>query len=269
MIVLLQKENSMNKNSDYIETLRNIEDQLTITDFDNKPVILANALTRRNSKFTLEEEQLLMCVLSQLNPYGKNPETIYLNKIDLFKKLGLESTTRYRELKERFRNMTGKMWVDIRDEHKNERFGWIITGVKSDFKSEYFEVKLNDMFMPYIQELVNHYTKLSLESIVQFDSKYSLDLYKYLSSWKDKDWDQYRYLSTKQLKDLFGLNKEAYVRANGKFDRYSFERKTVDVAIAEINKKTDMGVAYTKHKKGNRVQAYIFEYNDFEKLKDV
>lgn len=255
----------MNKNGDYIETLQSIEKQLMITDFDNKPVILANALTRKNSKFTLEEEQLLMCVLSQLNPYGKNPETIYVNKIDLFKKLGLESTTRYRELKERFRNMTGKMWVDIRDENKNERWGWIITGVKSDYKSEFFEVKLNDMFMPYIQELVNHYTKLSLDSIVQFDSKYSLDLYKYLSSWKDKDWDQFRYLSTKQLKDLFGLTKDDYVY-NGKFNRTRFEQRTLDVAIEEINRKTDLGVAYHKHKKGNRVQAYVFEYNDFNKL---
>lgn len=257
----------MNKNSDYIETLQSIENQLNITDFDDKPVILANSLSRQNSKFTLEEEKLLFCIISQLNSYGKNERKLQLNKIDLFETLGLNDTKdRYKILKQRFQSLMSKTYVEITLPDKSEWNGYVITAWGSTHKSHYFEVDLNERFMPYIEELANHYTKLSLNSIVQFDSKYSLDLYKYLSSWKDKDWDQYRYLSTKQLKELFGLDKESYVRANGKFDRYSFERYTVDVAIAEINKKTNLGVAYTKHKKGNRVQAYIFEYNDFEQL---
>lgn len=134
------------------------------------------------------------------------------------------------------------------------------------------KIEFNPRFLPYVEELLGHYTQLELDSVVEFKSKFSLSLYKYLSSWKDngkvKDTNQYRYLSTRELKELLGLGKEDYVY-NGKFNRSLFEKKTVDVAIEEINSKTnDLRVSYTKVKKGNRVIAYVFDINDIKKSID-
>lgn len=252
---------------EYVIENKKIDNLLDSNEMDNKRVVLSNQLARQKSQFTLEEEKLLFCVLSHLDPYRKNPEKLEINKQELFEKLELTSSTRYRELKSRFQSMAGKTWVDIRDD-KGETYGFVITSVFSDFRSDVFEVDLNPRFMPYIQELASHYTQLELDSIVQFDSKYSLILYKYLSSWKDGNWEHYRYLTTKQLKDLFGLEENDYMRKNGTFDRYNFEKRTIDTAIDEINAKVpNILIDYSKKKRGNRIQAYIFEFLDIDKLK--
>ncbi len=260
--------------NDYIKTQDLIEKRLKSSRLDNKPVLISNVLTRQKTRFTLEEEQLLFCVLSKLKPFEKNNRIIEVLKEELFEKLGLFDTKeRYMLLKKRFQSMMVKTYVSVTFEDKSNWNGFVITGWGSDYKSNHFKVEFNERFLPYVEELLGHYTRLELDSVVEFKSKYSLSLYKYLSSWKDNgnpnDTNQYRYLSTKELKELFGLGKEDYVY-NDKFNRALFEKKTVDVAVEEINSKTnDLRVSYTKVKKGNRVIAYMFDINDMKKINNI
>lgn len=231
--------------------------------------IISNKLARQNSKLTLEEEKLMHCIFSKLNAHGKNENIVKIEKAELWNLLGLTSTNRYAETKKKLQGLIDKTMVDFVDEKRTNYVGVVVTGFKSDYKSDHIEVSLNPLFMPFIEQLTTHYTKLEINSIVQFDSQYSLDLYKYLKSWnKSKEWEfgNARYLSTKQLKELFGLDKEDYV-SNGKFQRTRFEQRTIDTAIKEINSKTEMVVQYTKAKKGNRIIAYVFEIFEFDKWK--
>lgn len=240
--------------------------------FDDNEVILSNKLSRQNSKFTLEEEQLLFCILSQLDQHSINESKVHLNKAELIKKLGLEKTNdKYAVLASRFQSMMDKTYVSLRIPGLGNWNGYIISGWGSKDYSDHYTVDLYDRFMPYIEQLAGHYTAMKLDSIIQFDSKYSLDLYKYLSSWQkgtkeNDDYHQMRYMSTKELKELFGLGKDAYVRKTGKFDRYTFEQRTVEVAVREINEKVpSIRVGWDKIKQGNRIKSYWFEIIDLEK----
>lgn len=77
--------------------------------------------------------------------------------------------------------------------------------------------------MPYLEQFIGYYTKIDLDSLVSFKSKHALTLYKLFCSWNDKKQTQ---IGTKDLKDLLGISKEAYVQ-NGKFNRSEFENKTI------------------------------------------
>ena len=66
-----------------------------------------------------------------------------------------------------------------------------------------------------------------------------------------------RFYTTKQLKEIFGLSKDDYCKKDGKFNRTEFEKKTIEVAIKEINQNTRMKVEY---KKNNRVANYQFNF---------
>jgi len=233
--------------------------------FHNKIVVISNDLARQNTRITLEEEKLLHCVFSQLNPHGKNNTKIMIKKDELFEKLGLTGGDRYVETKKKLKGLMHKSMVDVTI-GETDIFGYVITHVISHHRSEWFEVILNEAFMPYVQELASHYTKLQLDSIVQFDSRYSLILYKYLASWAGEHPERMLMVNTKQLKEMFGLSKDDYVY-NDKFNRALFEKKTLDTAIDEINEKVPgFDVVYKKSKKGNRVQGYIIHWIDRNRI---
>ena len=253
---------SIDVNTNEVEALENIEKDTIKGQFDNKMVVISNDLARQSTGITLEEEKLLHCIFSQLNPYGKNDTKITLKKSELFEKLGLKSPKKYSETKKKLKNLMYKSMVDIVDSEGMDLYGMVIVSARSAEKSEYFEITLNKDFMPYVEQLVSHYTKLQLDAIVQFNSKYSLILYKYLSSWAGTHPERMQLISTKELKALFDLSKDDYVY-NGHFNRALFEKKTLDTAIDEINEKVPgFDIVYRKSKKGNRVQGYILHWID-------
>ena len=119
--------------------------------------------------------------------------------------------------------------------------------------------------MPYLEQLVKEYTKLQLDSILKLKSKYSLTVYKFLCSWNDENKKtNRRYITTKELKELFGLSIDDYVY-NGKFRRFEFETKTVNIALREINEKSNYVVKCKNNKIGNKVQNYEFIWTKKEK----
>lgn len=134
----------------------------------------------------------------------------------------------------------------------------MIIGSNWFYKQPFFEVDLNPKFMPYIEQLKEHYTKVDLNTVCSFKSKHALTLYKFISSWTNESKkENKRYLNTKELKELFGLSINDYVY-NNKFVRSLFEKKTIDVAIKEINQYSDLKISYDKKKENGKVKSYQF-----------
>lgn len=204
-------------------------------------------------------------IFIQINPYGKNPTTFKLNKLDFFDKLDLESQDRYNRYRKLVRGLINKTFFEIKELNRNELVGVIIYNSSWNPKQPFFEVDLNPKLMPFIEQLKEHYTKVDLNTVCAFKSKHALTLYKFFCSWTNESKNENkRYLTTKDLKELFGLSKEAYVQ-NGKFKRYLFERKTIKPAIAEINEKTNILIEFKKNKKVNKAQNYEFTWIHKEK----
>lgn len=221
-------------------------------------VYYANELARKYSKFSLEEQKVLHIIFSKIKPYEKNLTTFKLNKLDFFNKLELESKDRYSRYRKLVHGLINKSFFEVIDEQGGQRVGVVIFDSYWKPKEPYFEVSLNPNFMPYLEQLVKDYTKIELSSILKLKSKHSLTLYKFICSWTDDNKKiNKRYITTKDLKDLFGLNSNDYV-CNEKFRRYDFERETINIAIREINFKTNISIEFKKNKKGNRVLNYEF-----------
>ena len=70
---------------------------------------------------------------------------------------------------------------------------------------------------------------------------------------------------------MFGLSKSDYMRKNDSFNRSEFEKKTINKAVDEINKKSKCikNLTYRKVKKGSRIQYYLFTYNYIDPQKVV
>lgn len=236
--------------------------------YNNLTVYYANELARKYCKFSLEEQKVLHLIFSQINPYGNNPTIFKLNKIDFFNKLELDSQDKYNRYRKLVRGLINKSFFEITDEQGGQRVGVVIFDSYWKPKEPYFEVSLNPNFMPYLEQLVKNYTKINLDNALKLKSKHSLSLYKWLCSWTNENQNtNQRYITTKELKELLGLPKETYIQ-NNKFNRADFERRTINPAIIEINKKTNITISLKKQKKHNRIQNYEFNWINKETTKN-
>lgn len=224
-----------------------------------REVIISNALARESSRYTLEEEKMAHYIFAHLNPYGDNPTKIVLSKKKIVNIFGVNSKSTYDTLKWRMKGMMLKSILSFKDE-KTTLMGVLITLVKWEEGTDEVEITLNDGFMPYISNLSSYYTKLDWKSIVAFNSKHALSLYKYLSSWAKDDEVIMISLTTKEVKELFDLDKSDYTY-NNKFMRPLFEKKVLNVAMNEINERVPgFRIKWHKAKKGNTVLGYVFEF---------
>lgn len=225
-----------------------------------KKIYYANIIARMTSKFNLEEEKALHIFFSYIKPFNfQNSTTIKIEKKKFFEQLNLTGDDKYKRYKLLIYKMKIKSIIIIETE-KSIFDGFLLINSEWYKKELYFEVDLNPKLMPFIEQLKEHYTKVDLNTVCAFKSKHALTLYKFLCSWTDESKkENKRYVTTKDLKELFGLSKEAYVE-NNNFKRAKFEKRTIDVAIKEINQYSDLNISYDKKKENGKVKKYEFTW---------
>lgn len=228
---------------------------------------VANEFARLPQKMSVQAFKALGVILSKID-YTKdnrneNGEVIVSCTLaEIRKACGVsKKDTNYEYYKTIISNLINSSYVEG-DIDGRDVMGYVIPWVEADHKAEQitFEFTLLNKLLPYFQCLYRNYTKIEIEQTKNFKSKFSMALYLNLLSWTNGENESYRFYTTKQLKEMFGLSKDDYCKKDGKFNRTEFEKKTIEVAIKEINQNTRMKVEYKKNKKNNRVANYQFNF---------
>lgn len=236
-------------------------------------IAMDNLLAKQSHNMSIEYQKMFYIALSHINETNsKENNEVIIDKKSFFELLNATDTNRharYRKMWQKLRHMTSY------DFGNDEEYvsGDLITRVIST-KNKY-HVYFEREFMPLLTQLSGDYTRLLRNDIIEFKSSYSTILYQQLMRLQG-----FRYrgidFSTKQIKDMFGLDKDAYVYLEKKkdkngniketmcFKRPLFEKKTIDVAVKEINE-TSKCIRNLKYEKtyDNRKQVdkYVFYYD--------
>lgn len=114
---------------------------------------------------------------------------------------------------------------------------------------------------PFVEDklMLDGYTILNLEILAQFDSKYSLVLYENISTFKQRKWIEF---TLEHFRELMGIEPQQYSKM------CNFKEYVLDVAIKEINEKTDLKLFCTDQKKGAKITGFKFEWQILSK-KDI
>ena len=204
----------------------------------NQIVAISKSLANTQIQWTLEQRKLFYMCLTKIawRKDVNNPEII-LDKKEITETLGLKLDSKHRSqyLRSAFRKLADNSHVHWTDPDDSEVWedGRLIRRVRST-RGEII-VLFDDYYMPHLQNLAQSYITFLTDDVYSFKSKFSYILFHELRLHCDTRRTNLRTYTTKQLKELFGLSKDDYVRKDGKFDRYSFEKKVLDVAIEEIN----------------------------------
>lgn len=226
----------------------------------NQIIAMDNELAKQATNFTIEEQRLFYITLASIKPNQKS-SIIEIDKKAVLDMLGFNSQNQYSRLRPMFTKMIKKSLIlSGDDEIWND--GFLFYKCRTTKKKIYIYV--DDEYIPLLIKLQPGFTRLLSDDAISFNSKFSMILYQQLMRLNNKG-DYGVGFTTKELKTIFGLSKEDYV-SGGRFDRYNFERKTINVAIKDINEKSKciQNLRYEKRKRNGRIQGYVFffDYTD-------
>lgn len=229
----------------------------TQNSLQNQIVAISKSLARNQINWTLEQRKLFYMCLTKVawSKDSNNPE-ITLDKKEIIEVLGLQLDSKHRSqyLRSAFKKLkanSGVHWTDPNDSEIWED-GALIRRVRST-RGE-IVVLFDDYYMPLLQNLAQSYVTFLTDDVYGFKSTFSYVLFHDLRLNCDTRKTNWRDYTTKQLKELFGLSKDDYMRKDGTFDRSNFEKYVLDTAIEEINKtkmihiQPFMGMVATKDK---------------------
>lgn len=234
--------------------------QFPDNDLHNQIIAMDNVLAMKSTRFTVEEQRLFYITLASIKPNQKS-NIIEIDKKAVLDMLGFKSQAQYSRLRGMFKKLAHASWIEFGD---NEIFddGFLFYKCKSTKRKIYIYVDVE--YIPLLIELQPGFTRLLSDDAISFNSKFSMILYQQLMRLNNKG-DYGVGFTTKELKTIFGLSKDDYV-TKGHFDRSAFERRTINVAIKDINEKSKciQNLRYEKRKKNSRIQGYVFffEYTD-------
>lgn len=234
--------------------------------FDNALVVIANLIARATTKWTLEETKLFLCCVTRIRTRDKE-NWVQLSKIDVAEKLNIDPSNRPK-LRDMFKRMFQKSYIQIDGETEDEwDDGFLITRIRSDRK--YIYVQFQEGYLPLLDELSSHFTEFYLDYVKDFKRLSSYNLYVYLCSWYDSNYQiQNKKIKKSELHKIFKLKNSEYWRNYGtesaKFDWADFEKRVLKPAIQEINSLSscDMHIdSCEKVKKGKTVLGYDIKYS--------
>lgn len=235
-------------------------------DLHDQIIAMDNTLTKKATKFTVDEQRLFYITLASIKPDQKGNE-IEIDKKAMFDMLGFTSHIYYSRIRGMFKKLAMSSWVEFGDEEIFDD-GFLISGIRTTRKKVY--VTIADKYIPLLIKLAPGFTRLLSDDAMSFKSKFSMLLYQQFMRLNNQG-DYGVGFTTKELKELFGMTKDDYVY-NGKFNRQMFEQRTIDVAVHDINEKSKCisNLRYEKRKKGNRIQGYVFffEYNNPDEFRE-
>lgn len=254
------------------------ENPIVTNSLRNQLIAISRALARAKINWTPEERKLFAMILTKIIwSKGNNSNIIELDKVEIIECLGLKLDSDHRStyLRRAFKKLATDSevsWTDPRDKEV-----WVDDPIihKRFSRRGKIYVEINKEFMPHLENLVqdNSFITMFSDDIYGFHSRFTFALFDELRLHYDsRVMRNIRDYSTKQLKSIFRLKKNDYCRKDGSFNRTMFEKKTLDVAIKEINESKMMSILpfvhrdgreptyYEKVKQNGKVVAYRFQY---------
>lgn len=207
-----------------------------------------NTLLNAKAQWNVQEQKIFNILLASLNE-DKKTELFTLSRASLEEILGseLQST----QLKKLANSMASKIFT-----RKDDSDNWeVLTIFKSiKYSRGTLTLRINDMAMKDLYEMKS-FTRLILEDLVSFDSKYSIRIYELLKRERFKGMKPFT-VSLDELKEFLWCQPGEYK------DFRNFESRVLKVAEKEINGRSSLKYKYEKIKEWRTVTAIKFIYID-------
>lgn len=194
----------------------------------------------------LQEQRLLLMLLSQIKPNDEDFKCYRISVSDFAEILGIKNKDIYAELDRTSLALVSRT-VSIRDGNSFLHANWL-SSAQYKSGSGYIELAFDPKLKPYLLQLKSSFTQLKTDMVLHFKSIYSIRLYELLKkeAFKVKNGQFSVYFEYDDLRGILGIGKKEYVLFS------NFKNKTIQPAISEISDKTDLFINDVKYGKTGR-----------------
>jgi len=216
-------------------------------------VVKHNTLTNATYNLDLVEQRLILLAIVDARRSGKgitanDPLNIAAN--DYAQQFGTTRQASYSALKNACENLFNRYFKYV-EGNKNIKSRWVSQIAYIDDLAR-VELIFSPTVVPLITELERHFTQYAIEQIVELNSAYAVRLYELLMSWRGTQKTEFFTIS--ELRGRLGVDNSDYSRLD------NFKRRVLDIAIEQINQRTDITAKYEQYKTGRVVTGFSFSF---------
>ena len=229
----------------------------------------SNELILSRNNLSLVEQKLVLYLISQIRMEDTELHWYEFHITDFCRICGYNLGGRnYQRIRSVLIGLRDKSWWQRVEgpggEVKEVTMSWINKAVLEPRKGV-IRVRLDDDLVPYLLDLHENFTKYQLIHCLGFKSKYTLALYEnlcmihYHPGFGSYTWKYTR----RQLLDLFGISEDRYPEWR------DFKRRILDVAVEEINEKSNKLVSYETILSVRKVTAVVITVKEKDFLERI
>lgn len=239
---------------------------------DVRPNLFAvsRVFAEARKQMTLSEHKTLVYALSNIKWKEKCPDTLYLDKKEVARIVGINSDTNHlsADLNRSIGDMPNHSFLRFSDKDKGMYLNGNFVRTIAMFKNV-VRIRLEEEFLGLFGNLETNYITMWSDDIYSMKTERAVLFYELLRDNSDTRLVQNEgTVSVKKFKELFSIPKEgkgSYMTSDGHFARTHFEKKVIDPICEELTK-TKMiqlvmlpnGQYYEKIKRGGKIIAYRF-----------
>lgn len=216
--------------------------------------VAANDIIRGKQSMTLQTARLIRLLITQVVKEDKDLKTYTCKISDLAKFLNVDSSNLYRNIRQICDcSMKSVVYIGTGNPKEPwEMFHWLSTA-KYDGEGT-ITLRLSDEVKPYVLELDKWFTQYQLKNILEFNSYYAIRLYEILQC------EDGIYRNEKESHEFEVEELRRFFDCENKYKLFAdFKRKVIEIAIREINEKSDIWVSPTYKKWGRAINSIVFE----------
>lgn len=212
-----------------------------------------NALTNARYEYTETQSNIFLVLLSKLRKDA--PDAVYQITVPEMEKV-TGNQYNYKQLRESTKEMMGRVHEINTLHNGREVFRQLVLFKRIDYilGTGIIELEFNEYATQYLFDLKNNFTSFQVQAALSLTSKHAKRIYIICSQWKDKG--ETKKASIIELKRTLGLadskGREEYTEIS------MFKRNVLDVAVKQINEKTDLLIGYKLEKVGRSFKNIIF-----------
>jgi len=212
-----------------------------------------NALTNARYEYTETQANIFLVLLSKLRKDA--PDAVYQITVPEMEK-ATGNQYNYKQLRESTKEMMGRVHEINTLHNGREVFRQLVLFKRIDYilGTGVIELEFNEYATQYLFDLKNNFTSFQVQAALSLTSKHAKRVYQICSQWKDKG--ETKKTTILDLKKTLGLadnkGKEEYT------DLAMFKKKVLDVAVKQINEKTDLVIGYKLEKVGRAFRNIAF-----------
>lgn len=219
-------------------------------------IVKDNALINASYNLDLIEQRIILLAVAKsrkavVNLASNRRIAIHISDyIDIY---NVKGKSVYENIKGACATLFERQFTYMEKQEKGVRVAksrWVSEVAYNDETST-IDVTLSEAIIPLLNMLEAHFTSYELEKVADLNSKYSVRLYEILIAWRSTG--KTPIIEVEDIRYRLGVLETEYkVLAD-------LKKRVLDLAVNEINEKTDIQVSYEQHKQGRKIIGFSFE----------